>query len=126
MQDDDDASARLQKVNEAFEDAAPLRNVLLAVCREFGLAHAARRLEPSSAAGPAVSRDADMPDAGSAGAEGTSAEDNNGDEADESQEESDGNEEDDDIWSAAERDDKDMMVSHSSSHRRASHACVHP
>jgi len=99
-------------VNEAFEDSAPLRDVLLAVCREFGLAHAARRLEPPSAAEHAGPEDADMPDAGGAGTNCTAADgDDDGDQAEESEEESDGDdEEDDDLWSAAERDDKDMMV----------------
>lgn len=95
-QDDDDASARLQTVNEAFEDSAPLRELLLAVCREFGLSRAARCLEP---VGPA--EDADMAVASSAGAEGSG-------DGDDDAEESDG--EEDDTWSAAERDDKDMIV----------------
>ena len=111
MQDDDDASARLSKVNEAFEDAAPLRDVLLAVCREFRLTHAAQCLDRNPA--EPVGEDADMADASSAGAEGAAAhgDDDDGEAEQSEEEESDGDEEDDDIWSAAERDDKDMMVS---------------
>ena len=100
MQDDDDASARLQTVNEAFEDSAPLGDVLLAVCREFGLAHAARCLDPTAAA-----EDTDM-----AGASSASTGHSDGDD---DAEESDG--EEDDTWSAAERDDKDLIVSPCSS-----------
>ena len=102
-QDDDDASARLQTVNEAFEDSALLRDVLLAVSREFGLTHASRCLQPA-AEEPA--QDAHMADAGSA--------DPAGSEIDEDDAEESGGD-DDDIWSAAERDDKDMMVSPQSS-----------
>ena len=132
VQDDDEASARLQTVNEAFEDAAPLRDVLLAVCREFGLAHAARCLK-FSAQPVRPPRDAVMAEAtGSAGAEGAAADDDDGDEEaaeseeEEEEEESDGDDEDDGLWSAAERDDKDMMVSPCSSPPHAtSTACVH-
>ena len=87
-------SARLQRVNEAFEDSAPLHNVLLAVCREFGLTHAVHCLEPAASAA-----DVDMADATGSGEE----------DGDEDGDASDGDE--DATWSAAERDDKETIVS---------------
>ena len=102
VQDDDDVSARLQGINEAFEDSAPLRDVLLAVCGEFGLTHAARCLEPGPAA-PAADVDmADATDMAEATGSGEGSDEEDGDE-------SDGDE--DATWSAAERDDKETIVS---------------
>ncbi len=94
LQDDGDVSARLQGVNEAFEDSAPLRDVLLAVCHEFGLTHAARCLKPA-----ATAADVDMADATGSGEE----------DGDDDGDASDGDE--DATWSAAERDDKETIVS---------------
>ena len=92
-QDDDEVSATLQLINERFEDAAPLGEVLVAICSALSLSVAATLLGGAGAANAAEARVAGD---GSGSEEGTPP--------------SDESEDDDGCWDGCDLYGRDLMV----------------
>ena len=108
MQADDEVSAKLQDINERFEDAAPLRDVLTAVCAKFGLDAALAALQGSSDA--VMDLGDGTPAAAAAGGGGASDPGDGSKEGLSDEDVDDEDDDDDDMYSAAERDGMELMV----------------